>query len=142
MDEKFIAKVTIEINASPGEVWNALVDPEAVNQYMFGTQVSTDWREGSPILWKGEWQGKSYQDHGVILKSEPERILQYTHFSPLSGQQDQPENYHTVTIQLSDQGEQTRIILTQDNNKTEEQRKHSKKNWGIMLTGLKEYLEH
>lgn len=141
MNENFIAKATIDVNASRGEVWDALVDPKAINQYMFGTNVSTDWREGSPIIWEGEWEGKKYQDKGVILKSEPERILQYSHFSPLSGQPDEPENYHTVTIKLSDQGDQTRIILTQDNNETEEERKHSQKNWETMLIGLKRFLE-
>jgi hypothetical protein len=43
-------------------------------QYMFGTNVISDWQEGSPILWKGEWQGKKYEDLGVILKLEPERV--------------------------------------------------------------------
>ena len=142
MNENFIAKATIDVNASRSEVWDALIDPKAVKQYMFGTEVSTDWREGSPIIWEGEWEGKKYQDKGVILKSEPERILQYSHFSPLSGQPDEAENYHTVTIKLADQGDQTRIILTQDNNETDEERKQSQKNWETMLSGLKEYLEN
>jgi hypothetical protein len=64
---------------------------------MFGT----DWKEGSPIVWQGEWQGKAYQDKGTILKIDQERVLQYSHFSPLSGQPDVPESYHTVTIELS-----------------------------------------
>ena len=43
------------------------MNPEAIKQYMFGTNVVTDWREGSPITWKGEWQGKSYEDKGVMF---------------------------------------------------------------------------
>lgn len=96
---------------------------------------------GSEIRWKGEWEGKAYEDKGVILKIEPERTLQYSHFSPLAGLPDTPENYHTVTIELSGEGDQTRVSLSQDNNPTEEAREHSEKNWGMMLDGLKKYVE-
>ncbi len=108
---------------------------------MFGTRVVSDWREGSPIIWKGEWQGKSYEDKGVILQFKPGRTIQYSHFSPLSGLPDKPENYHTVTIELSGEGNQTRVSLAQDNNPTEQARDHSEKNWEMMLTALKKFLE-
>lgn len=141
MDKNLIARASIAINASRAKVWEALVNPETIKQYMFGTHVVTDWREGSPIRWKGEWQGKSYEDKGVILRFEPPRILQYSHFSPLSGLPDKPENYHTVTIEISSEGNQTRVSLAQDNNATEEERKHSEKMWKMMLTALKNFLE-
>ncbi len=108
---------------------------------MFGTNIISDWKEGSPIVWKGEWEGKKYEDKGLILKLEPGRLIQYSHFSPLSGQQDSPENYHTVTIELSGKGNQTFVSLLQDNNETEEARKHSENNWEMMLDGLKKLLE-
>ncbi|GIW61908.1 MAG: hypothetical protein KatS3mg089_0760 [Patescibacteria group bacterium] len=108
---------------------------------MFGTNVVSDWQVGSSIVWKGEWQGKSYEDKGKILKFEKERKLQYTHFSPLTGKPDVPENYHTVTIELSNNGSQTTVRLSQDNNETEEARQHSEKNWRMMLEGLKKLLE-
>ena len=138
-----IAKASISINAPVGKVWDALTKPEVIKQYMFGTNVISDWKQGSPIVWKGEWQGKKYEDKGIILKLEPNRILQYTHFSPLSGQQDQdmPENYHTVTIELSAEGAQTHISLSQDNNPTEQARGHSENNWVMMLASLKKLLE-
>jgi hypothetical protein len=41
---------------------------------MFGANVVSDWKEGGQIVWKGEWQGKVYEDKGVILKIEPERV--------------------------------------------------------------------
>jgi uncharacterized protein YndB with AHSA1/START domain len=141
MDENLIAKASVTINASSEKVWDALVNPEAIKQYMFGTNVVSGWREGSPIIWRGEWQGKPYEDKGVILRFKPGRRLQYSHFSPLSGLPDKPESYHTVTIELSDEEDHTRVSLTQDNNLTEQARDHSEKNWGIMLTALKTYLE-
>ena len=141
MDKSLIAKASISIKASNHDVWNALVNPHAIKQYMFGTNVDSDWREGRPIIWKGEWQGKSYEDKGVILQFKPGHTLQYSHFSPLSGLPDKPESYHTVTIDLAVDGQHTRVSLAQDHNATEEARVHSEKNWGMMLAGLKKFLE-
>ena len=141
MDTNLIAKASATINAPTDKVWDALVKPEAIKQYMFGTNVVTDWREGSPITWKGEWQGKSYEDKGVILQFKPGHTLQYSHFSPLSGLPDVPENYHTVTIELSGGENQTRVSLAQDNNATEDAREHSEQNWEMMLAALKKFLE-
>jgi hypothetical protein len=68
-------------------------------------------------------------------------VLQYSHFSPLSGLADKPENYHTVTIELSNGDAKTRVMLTQDNNATDEARADSEENWNTMLKGLKEFVE-
>ncbi len=141
MDKNLTARASITINATSDKVWNALVNPEAIRQYMFGTNVVSDWKEGSPIVWKGEWKGKSYEDKGVILRFKPEQTIQYSHFSPLSGRLDKPENYHTVTIELSSEGAQTHVSLAQDNNATEQARDHSEKNWQMMLTALQKFLE-
>ena len=141
METNLIAKASATVDAPVAKVWEALVNPDAVKQYMFGTNVASDWKEGSPITWEGEWNGKSYEDKGVILAFEPERKLQYSHFSPMSGEPDKPENYHTVTIELADAGAETQVSLTQDKNATEEAKEHSQKNWEMMLGGLKKYLE-
>ncbi|MCL4510361.1 MAG: SRPBCC domain-containing protein [Bacteroidetes bacterium] len=141
MNKNLIARASMTINAPGAKVWDALVNPEAIKQYMFGTNVVSDWHEGSPIVWKGEWQGKAYEDKGVILQFKPGQTIQYSHFSPLSGLPDNPENYHTVTIELSGEGDQTRVSLAQDNNTTEQARDHSEKNWEMMLTALKKFLE-
>lgn len=140
-EEDRVAKASTTIEAPPGRVWEALVNPSMIKQYMFGTDVVSDWKEGSPIIWKGEWQGKTYEDKGVIRKIQPERTIQYTHFSPLSGLPDRPESYHTVTIDLSGDGTRTNLSLSQDNNPTDEAREHSEKNWRMMLEGLKSLLE-
>jgi uncharacterized protein YndB with AHSA1/START domain len=141
MDKNLIARSSIAIGAPKEKIWNALVSPAAIQEYMFGTHVVTDWKEGSPILWKGEWQGKPYEDKGVILQLKPGRTLQYSHFSPLSGAPDRPENYHTVTIELFEEGARTRVSLSQDHNASEEERQHSEANWGMMLASLKKYVE-
>jgi uncharacterized protein YndB with AHSA1/START domain len=130
-----------EIDASPDQVWSALTDPEQIKQYMFGSQVETDWQPGSPIVWKGEYEGKQYEDKGEIVEIEPERRLKVTHFSPLGGQEDVPENYHTLLYELEARDGKTRVSLSQDNNPSEEAAEHSRANWEQMLTGLKQVVE-
>jgi len=139
--KSLIAKASTSIDAPAAKVWDALVNPQMIKQYIFGATVVSDWREGSPITWKGEWKGKPYEDKGRIRKIEPRQLLQYSHYSPLSGLPDTPDNHHIVTIELSEQGAQTRISLSQDNNANDEAREHSEKNWKMMLEGLKKLLE-
>ena len=136
-----IAKAGITINASADKVWHALTDPGLIKKYMFGTTVISDWKEGSKIIWKGEWEGKQYEDKGKILLFEPEKSLQYSHFSPLSGLSDSPENYHIVTIDLEEKDKQTIVTLTQTNNADEKTKDHSEKNWKMILASLKILLE-
>lgn len=104
--------------------------------------MSTDWKEGSPITWTGEWQGKPYQDKGAVLEVDPSRVLKYTHWSPMGGSEDRPENYHTVTYELAGSDGKTILTLRQDNNPTQEEAdKMAKENWGPVLKGLKETAE-
>jgi uncharacterized protein YndB with AHSA1/START domain len=141
MNSKLVAKATTSIDASKDEVWNALVTPDALRQYMFGADVQSEWSVGSEVTWKGEMNGRKYEDKGIVLKVDPGHTLQYSHFSPLSGKPDKPENYHTVTIDLSGSDGPTEVSLSQDNNADEGARRESEKNWKSMLQGLKEYVE-
>ncbi|HEX9098240.1 MAG TPA: SRPBCC family protein [Candidatus Dormibacteraeota bacterium] len=142
MSRGFKAITTVMIDAPRADVWDALTNPDKVKRYMHGTHVSTDWKEGSPISWKGEWKGKSYEDKGQILEVKPERLLKYTHWSPMGGSEDKPENYHTVTYELAGDDGRTTVTLIQDNNPTQEEAdKMAKDNWGPVLDGLKETAE-
>ena len=141
MSKEFVAKSSVTIDAPAVIVWHALTSPEIIKQCMFGTEVKTDWKVGSPIVWKGEWQGKPYEDKGKILQFEENHVLKYSHFSPMSGAKDVPENYHTVTVKLLHDGVGTIVQLLQDGNKSEESRQHSEKNWNTMLQSLKKILE-
>ena len=136
-----IAKAATTINAPAEKVWHALTDAEMIKKYMFGTTVISDWKEGSKIIWEGEWEGKAYEDKGKILRFEPKKSLQYSHFSPLAGLHDNPENYHIVTINLEERDKQTMVTLSQDNNANEKDKDHSEKNWKMMLSSLKKLLE-
>jgi uncharacterized protein YndB with AHSA1/START domain len=136
-----VATAETEIDAPPDKVWAALTDPEQIKEYMFGSQLETDWRQGSPILWKGEYEGNKYEDKGEIVEIEPKRRLKVTHFSPLSGQEERPENYHTLLYELEDRARKTHVSLSQDNNASKEAAEHSQANWEQMLAGLKQVAE-
>jgi uncharacterized protein YndB with AHSA1/START domain len=141
MNLKLVARQSVIIVAPLDAVWDALVNSAVIKKYMFGADVVSDWKEGSPIIFKGVWQGKPYEDKGRILKFIPGRLIQYSHYSPLSGQPDIPENYHTVTMEVSRLDTGTGLALSQDNNATQEEKEHSEENWGFMLQGIKKLLE-
>ncbi len=136
-----VATAETDIRATPDEVWDALTDPAQISAYMFGTKVETTWQPGDRITWSGEYQGRQYEDHGEIVEVDPAHHLKVTHFSPLSGQEDVPENYHTVTYDLADRDGRTHVTLQQDNNSSEEEAEHSTKNWEMMLDGLRKHVE-
>jgi Uncharacterized conserved protein len=136
-----VARASIEIAAPTPQVWDGLTNPDIIKQYMFGVDAECDWREGSPLILRGEWEGKPFEDKGTVLRVEEGRLLEYTHFSPLSGVQDRPENYHTITVELAEDGGRTEVSLAQDNNASEEEREHSASMWATMLSGLKGVLE-
>lgn len=141
MSANLIAKVTVTIAAPATEVWNALTDPDQIKQYFFGSEAVSDWKEGSTLEFKGEWEGKPYVDKGVILKSEPNKLFQYTYYSPFSGLPDVPENYANISYELLEEDGSTILTVKQENVSDEEVRQRSEKNWLIVMNNLKELLE-
>ena len=142
MAKGFVAEKRIVINASTDAVWKALTDPSLVKQYLHGTNMKTTWAVGGPITWTGEWKGKAYEDKGTVLAVEPKKLLKTTHWSPMAGSEDKPENYHTVTYKLAERGGTTILTLKQDNNASQEEADTmAEKNWGPVLEGLKAVAE-
>lgn len=133
--------VSTAIKAPKAKVWKALIDPEQIKKYLFGTNTLCDWKVGSPIRFTGEWEGKAYEDKGTILQIEKEKILKYDYWSSMSGQPDVPENYVVVTYELSEKNGQTIFNLTQENCKSVEAKEHAESNWKMVLNGLKDLAE-
>jgi len=129
------------IKARAEKVWYALTDPELIKQYLFGTEVVSDWKVGSSIAYKGVWEGKPYEDKGKIIELIPNRLLKTTYWSSLSGGEDKPENYLVVKYQLSESNEETTVTITVDNNPTQEAAGQVAANWASVLQVLKELLE-
>lgn len=122
------------------EVWDALTDKESVKKYFFGTELNTDWKVGSPIIFKGNWEGQSYEDKGKILEAEKEKLIKYTYLSSFSGLADLPENYSTITYQLQAEGQGTMLTVIQQGFKDEKAYNDSKEGWKIVLENLKKLL--
>ncbi len=147
IDETYVPKgfeaiKAITINASRADVWDALTDPGKIANWLHGTTVSTDWFVGGPITWSGEWDGQPYTDKGTVLEFDPESRLRTTHWSPLGGTEDRPENYHTVAYDLTGHDGRTLLTLTQDNNASQaEADKMADASWGPVLLALKETAE-
>jgi uncharacterized protein YndB with AHSA1/START domain len=141
MKKIFTSKSAIAIDAPASKVWDALTKPELIKQYLFGTEVTTDWQVGSPITYKGEWEGKAYEDKGEVLQIEKGKLLVSTFWSSLSALADIPENYKTVRYELSADDKGTRLTITQDNNTSQEEADHSGQNWKMVLEGIKKLVE-
>jgi uncharacterized protein YndB with AHSA1/START domain len=137
----FTAFARTDIAADRERVWAALTEPEQIAAYMGGSKVTTTWQVGSPITWEGEYDGRSYQDKGEVLTYDEPSVLSVTHYSPMMGQPDEPENYHTLVYTLTASGNGTRLELSQDGCETEEQAAQFSENWQGMLNGLKAHLE-
>jgi uncharacterized protein YndB with AHSA1/START domain len=136
-----LATARTEVKATRDRVWQALTDPEQIKEYMFGAEVDSDFQPGSPITWRGEWEGKAFEDKGDVLAADRGRMLEMTHFSSMSGREDKPENYHRVRYELSEKDGTTTIELTQHGSGSAEEAEHSSKNWQGMLDGLKKVVE-
>ncbi|HWU58041.1 MAG TPA: SRPBCC domain-containing protein [Microbacteriaceae bacterium] len=141
MTENYVATSTITIEAAADRVWSVITNPDAAREFMFGTELVTDWSIGGPIRWRGVWEGKQYEDKGEVLEFEPGRRLVVTHFSPLTGQDDVPQNYHTLTWTLDSTDGATQLTLTQDNNGSREAAAHSKEMWDSLVRQVKTIAE-
>jgi hypothetical protein len=54
--------------------------------------TETDWKEGSPIVHRGEYQGRPYEDRGEILEIDPPRLLRMFRNSCRSAPSAEPDS--------------------------------------------------
>jgi uncharacterized protein YndB with AHSA1/START domain len=149
MSTQLFIENTISIQAPISKVWNALVNPEQTKKYMFGCETVSDWKVGSSLLWRGNYEGKeTVFVKGNILQIEPERLLVYTTFDPFSSIPDVPENHLTVTYRLKQVNEDTTLTVTQGDYATvaegERRYKESYNNgegWNPILVEIKKLVE-
>ncbi|MBN8221829.1 MAG: SRPBCC domain-containing protein [Spirochaetes bacterium] len=141
MNDTTTARASVDLKASAEKVWDALTDPAKIKQYLFGTDTECDWRVGSRIYYRGEWEGKHYEDKGEILEIEFAKKIVMTYWSGFSGLADIPENYHRITYRLETISAGTRLSVVQENHRDEATRDHSAANWKLVLEGLRKLVE-
>ena len=149
MPESLFVKNTIVINATPAKVWDALTNPQQTKKYMFGCETVSDWKKGSPLLWKGTHEGKEMIFvKGDIVDIQPNKHLKYTTIDPNSNIDDTSENYLVVTYDLSSENGKTKLTVTQGDYATvaEGERRYKEafnngEGWNPILTEIKKLVE-
>lgn len=138
INKNLIASHAVTINATASNVWYVLTNPASIKTYLFGTDVTTDWKVGSPILFNGEYNGQQYEDKGNVLVNIENEILKYNYWSGFSGLDDQPENYALVNYFIEDLGNnQVQFKWEQQGFSSEEGQCHTEQMLGNMLAQIK-----
>lgn len=140
MPAAFTATTSLDLPASPTQVWSALTDPAMVKQYMFGAELSGDWVKGGVVTYRGEWDGSPFEDRGDIIEIDPPRLLKVNYYSAMSGQPDTPENRQLISYALTPTGSGTRLTVSQAGNPTQEAATAAEGNWAMTLEALKALL--
>jgi len=149
MSQPLIVENTITLHAPAAKVWDALTNPAETKKYMFGCEALSDWKEGSPLIWKGTFNGvELVAVKGAIKKIQPGKYLEYTVIDPNNPKiPDLPENYLTVTLNLEEQDGQTLLTATQGDYSTvadgESRYKHTVDGggWAPILDAIKALVE-
>jgi uncharacterized protein YndB with AHSA1/START domain len=115
MAQPLIVTNTISIHAPAAKVWDALTNPEQTKKYMFGCEALSDWQPGSPLIWKGTFNGvEMIAVKGEVVSIDPGRSLVYTVIDPNNPAiPDLPENYLTITCRLTEEDGQTLLEASQ-----------------------------
>ena len=129
------------IEAPIEDVWKALTTPDQIKRWFFGVDTETDWKVGSPLIHRGEYQGKPYEDKGEIIRFDPPNLLVHTHWSDLSGMPDDPEHYQEVSWALTEREGATDLTISERNLPSEETKAVSEKGWETVLESLRSMLE-
>jgi uncharacterized protein YndB with AHSA1/START domain len=135
-----LAHASVIVSAPRHQVWGTLVHPETVRHIMPVTEVISEWRAGSPFVWRFEMQGASYEVTGMVLRFDVGRLLEYDYLDPLDVKH-RADNRHRVTIELTDEGAATRVSVVQDNNATKAALAHAEGGWRLALNNLKALVE-
>ncbi|WP_411822012.1 SRPBCC family protein [Leptospira sp. 'Mane'] len=130
-----------EIKASPETVWEVLTSPKYIKEYLYGTDAISDWKKGSPLIFKGEWEGRAYEEKGVILEFQKPDSFKYTYFTAFFELPELPENYAIIENKLTVAGDTVTIHLSQSGFTSEEKVKHSIDSWNHCLEIIKKTAE-
>ena len=107
----------VTINAPIAKVWEALTQPELVKKWQFGSNLLTDWKVGSEIRFKNEWNGQVFEQWGKVLEFTPYEIIKYTLFVPVQDLEDKPENYFTMSYVLSQNSDSVHLLINQEDHR-------------------------
>jgi len=142
------------IRTTPEALWRALTEASALRRYHGDTGPESDWRVGSPVLWKMGPRLES-RDYGqVVLAVEPGRRIAYSwhNYEPeiaeMFGWDDERlaalrrERISKVSFTLEAAGEVVALRLLHDDFEPgSEMLKGVSEGWPMILSNLKTLLE-
>jgi uncharacterized protein YndB with AHSA1/START domain len=108
---------SLTIDAPAQKVFAALTQPELVKLWQFGKTVQSDWQPGHSIKFVAETEGKVLEQHGTILEMRTNELIKYDLFTPAPGVEDKKEHYNITSYILTNDNEQTKIELIQEDNR-------------------------
>ncbi len=129
-----------QINADQKKVWETLTETTTDWNGVI-IQTRSEWKPDSPIIFSFVWDGKQYEDKGVIIEFEPTKVFSHTYWSAFSGLPDEEKNYSKVQYEVIPTDNGTILKLTHTNFATEIMYQHSDKNWEDTLDKIKEKCE-
>ena len=103
--------------------------------------IRSEWKVGSQIQITGHLHGIPFENKGVILQLDTEKVFEYTFWTTLSEQADKPENYSFIKFILLADNTDTILTLTQSNFITETVFKHWDFYWNATLEIIKKLSE-
>lgn len=102
---------SVLLNATPERVWEALTHPGMTKQYLYGYEVSSDWRSGSPLRWTRH--GRQPIDiEGKIMEINPGRYIKYSGFDRLTSGDVSRRGDIYITHEVVPHGRQTQLLTT------------------------------
>ena len=139
--------------AHPEKLWQALTDPTFTDRY-WGGGPSSDWKVGSPVLWRST-SGQPFKDHGqVVLEADPYRKLSYSwhnyrqEHAAMFGWTEEvmselvKEQISKVTFELEPMGTSVKLTVVHDGFEgNTEMLKGISQGWPQILSRLKTLLE-
>jgi uncharacterized protein YndB with AHSA1/START domain len=139
-------ELTTTIKARAEKVWDAITNPDKIEQYMFGSRTDTDWKPGSKSNFYIEQDDKQITIvKGEVIRNIPQKLLEHTLFPNDNKLNDTLENYILITYQLEEHDGETDLTITQKGFKYVEEGLQryidTQKGWKIALPKLKEVAE-
>lgn len=131
----------IKINAPVNKVWDALTKQELVKKWQYGSELITDWNMGSTIRFRAEWEGKVFEQWGVILDVVQNKMIRYSLFAPRPDLEDKPENYFIMNYILTEGENMVTLEIVQEDNRPDAKQSEPQGEENPILNGLKLLIE-
>jgi uncharacterized protein YndB with AHSA1/START domain len=141
MNRQIKLETSVIINATSDRVWEALTNKEIVAQYFWGTEVISTWKKGDPIVYTGKYEGVDYEDKGIILEIETNKILKHTYWTSFSEIPYDPNISAIITYTIDNESSTSKLTVTQEGFNNEEERDKSLKSWKDILLNIKIIIE-